>query len=62
MDEGIRRKHGLTFQTLRRFYSLSNIIIVAFFIFFLKYFFESDLVFWGMEFHNLTPNRDNELY
>ena len=38
---------------------MSNIVIVAFYLLF-KIFFESDLVFLGMEFHNLTPNRENE--
>ena len=29
-DESIKVKHGLTFQALRRIYSLSNVVIVAF--------------------------------
>ena len=61
-DKGIRRKHGLTFQDLRRFYSLTNVVVVAF-LSCLKDFFEKIfLVFWGMEFQNLTPNRESELH
>ena len=65
-----KRKNGRRYQG-KAWINFSGSSLVLFFvkccnscifIFFLKDFLESDLVFWVMEFHNLTPNRENELY
>ena len=37
-DEGISRKYGLTLQALRMFYSLTDVVVVAFLSFFERFF------------------------